>query len=460
MKGKVIMKKLLAIITVLILTVSIVNACGASRETEQKEEKVETSALYLDINFEENLFLNKYGVCVDLNGERLKDLKHGEYFTHMAKVPHGNCTILFQNTEKSEVKASKTLTVKGDMTYKCTIHTDGDEIVIKDEEVIEGIEGSKITMPDVVGNNLETSKEELKTLGFVNVENKANDDSTILMDSNWVVIEQSINSGTEIDKNDQIVLTCRKEADLFSEEYKGMNLAEASKKAADNGFTILELKEDAAYSNVTKLLAKISDEEKTKWIVTDAGKASDNKARLILSYSGEVTVPDVVGLSVKDAKKALRKQYAFNVEANDPETIFIQDETWEVKEQSIENGKKIKYSDKVTLTCKEIKTKSSKTKTETSKEKDNNAGDNSSSGSQSYKGAGPTDLQEWGMKNLDSTFRINLADSWSDISGDEIIIRGTCSWKENGSKVSDNYCAIYDLDGNLKSLTIGGRQVY
>lgn len=455
------MKKLISLVALLMVLLMLTTACGSSSgesEPAVEEEEIKTAYLYLDVNFEGNIFLNKYDVFVELNGERLGEIKHGDYFTHMAEVPWGDYTIKFINTEKSSVTASKDLTIDRDTTYKCTIHTDKDEIVIKDEEVIEGIEGSSLKMPDVVGTNLSTAKEELETIGFVNIEEKASDDSTILMESNWVVIEQSVEPETELDKNHEIVLTCRKETELFNEAYNGLNLAEAKKKANGEGFTDFELKEDSAYTNVTKRLEKISDEEAAKWIVTDAGKASDTKVRFYLSYTGEVTVPDVVGMTVKDAKKTLRKHYAFNIDTNDVDGFWIlDDEAWKVEKQSIEPGKIIKYSDQITLTCKEIEQEKpvdpEDLEEEIKEEEKKDSGSKPSSGSSSSSGpgVGPTGVQEWGMKNIDSTFRVDLGNSWVERSGDEIYVRGTCSYKDNGSKVSRSYVAVYDKNGKMKS---------
>lgn len=355
------MKKLLSFVTILMMVLILATACGSSSsesELEPEKEEIKTAFLYLDVNFEGNILLNKYDVFAELNGERIGKIKHGDYFTYMAEVPWGDCQIKFINTEKSSVTVSKRLTIESDTTYKCIIHTDSDEIVIKEEEVIDGIEGSSLKMPDVVGTNLDKAKEELETIGFVNIESKAKDDSSIWLSSNWVVIEQSVVPETELDKNQEIILTCRKETELFNEAYKDLNLVDAKKKAVGEGFTIFDLKEDAAYTNITKRLEKVSDEDAAKWIVTDAGKVDDTKVRFFLSYTGEVNVPDVVGMTVKDAKKTLRKKYAFNIQTEDPDNIWVyDDETWKVTKQSVEAGKTIKYSDKITLTCKEIEQK-------------------------------------------------------------------------------------------------------
>lgn len=451
------MKKSLSFFAILILVITLMTACSSSStapEQEPEEEEIKTAFLYLDINFEQNIFLNKYDVYVELNGERLGEIKHGEYFTHMAEVPLGEYKVEFINTEKSSVRASKKLSIETDTTYKCTIHTDSDEIVIKEEEVIEGIEGSSLKMPDVVGANLSTAKEELETVGFVNIEEKASDDSTILMESNWVVIEQSVNPGTELDKNQEIVLTCKKEKVLFNEAYKDMNLADAKKKATGEGFTTFELKEDSAYTNISKRLEKISDEEAAKWIVTDAGKVSDTKVRFYLSYTGEVTVPDVVGMTVTDAKKALRKQYAFNIDADDVDGLWVlDDDTWKVEKQSVEPGKTIKYSDKITLTCREIeqeKTDEPKEEKKEEEKKDNSSTSSSNSVRNTSPDHSPTyNVLVWGQNNIDITYRVDLKNTAYEASGGGYHVWGQCYYKVNGVKVYKNFDAKLDADGSV-----------
>ena len=137
------MKKLLSFTAMFMLILIIATACGSSSnaiEQEPEEEEIKTAFLYLDVNFEGNILLNKYDVFVELNGERLGEIKHGDYFTYMAEVPWGDCQVKFINTEKSSVTVSKKLTIESDTTYKCILHTESGEIVIKEEEVIDGIE--------------------------------------------------------------------------------------------------------------------------------------------------------------------------------------------------------------------------------------------------------------------------------------------------------------------------------
>lgn len=69
-------------------------------------------------------------------------------------------------------------------------------------------------------------------------------------------------------------------------------------------------------------------------------------------------------------------------------------------------------------------------------------------------GYGPNVFQEWGMKNIDSTFRVDAGNSRMEIIDDVVVIRGTCSYKVNGRRVSKGYVARYDMDGSLISYDI------
>ena len=331
-------------------------ACGSKNDDSGlKNEESESLQLYLDINFEENIILNRYDVYAILDDEKLDEIKHGKYYTKLCEVDRGDHVIEFENTEKPSVKASKTITIEEDTTYKCTIHTDGDEIVIKDEEIISGVENSDLEMPNMVGTNLETALKQLESLGYVNVKAKANDDRTIILETNWVVIEQSVPENTKIDKNQEIILTCKKETELFGEKYKGLELVDAKRQATEEGFKTFYYFEDYSYTDISKILADISDEDAKKWIVTDASKFDDDIISFSLSYDGEITVPNVVGDTVKEAKKALRKEYVFNIKTEDPDNLWVyDDENWKVTAQSINAGEIIQYSDKIILTCREI----------------------------------------------------------------------------------------------------------
>lgn len=231
------MKKLISILLVLLLIPSLFTSCSSSEESEPEE--VEIVKLYLDVNFEENILFSKYDVDVKVNGDKVGTIKHGDYFTSLQEVPKGDCKIVFQKVDDSSVDVTKKISLEGDTTYKCTIASHSDEIEIKEEEIIEGIEGMAIAIPDVVGLNLEEARQQLENAGFVNITAKGENGDTVWYEPDWYVKEQSVKAGSEIDKNQEIVLTCsegpleeKREEATDTEEKKEETTKEESKVSA------------------------------------------------------------------------------------------------------------------------------------------------------------------------------------------------------------------------------------
>lgn len=191
---------------VLLLIPTLFVSCSSS--SEEIKEEVEMVKLYLDVNFEENIIFSRYDVDVKVNGDNVGTIKHGDYFTSLQEVPKGDCKIVFQKVDEASVDVTKKLSLEGDTTYKCIIASHSDEIEIKEEEVIEGIEGMSIAVPDVVGINLEEARQQLENAGFVNITAKGSDGDTIWYEPDWFVKDQSVKPGSEIDKNQEIILTC------------------------------------------------------------------------------------------------------------------------------------------------------------------------------------------------------------------------------------------------------------
>lgn len=69
-----------------------------------------------------------------------------------------------------------------------------------------------LVMPNVAGANAAVADDQLKKLGFTNVQFGSADpgDTFVLMRANWKVIDQSAAAGTTIPSDTLIVLTCTK----------------------------------------------------------------------------------------------------------------------------------------------------------------------------------------------------------------------------------------------------------
>ena len=69
-----------------------------------------------------------------------------------------------------------------------------------------------IEMPDLVGKNAAVAQDELKRLGFTNIQLGSADehDTLVLLAANWTVVEQSADAGEKLPADALIVLTCSK----------------------------------------------------------------------------------------------------------------------------------------------------------------------------------------------------------------------------------------------------------
>ena len=229
---------------VLLLTVCLaLSGCGGSSKGEESEPSIPSYQVYLDIDFEGNLLFDKYDVDVCFDEEKLDTIPHGTYYTKMLEsVEEGSHTILFHKNGDESVKGDYEVKVKSDTTFKCKIHAKGSEVKIDGVQTSDSIEGNAIQMLDTVGMNLEEAKESLTQQGFVNVTSEAKDD-VIFVDSNWTVVSQNIEAGTECDKNSEIILTCEHNSE---EKPAAEDNAGEAKADIAVGDTAEEAKEDTS----------------------------------------------------------------------------------------------------------------------------------------------------------------------------------------------------------------------
>ena len=93
------MKKRIGILTAVLMFLVIAASCGSgstgSESAEPEEEVViPTHQLYLDVEFEPNLLLDKYDVDVYVDDTKLGNIPHGEYFTALTEVEEGHHTFM------------------------------------------------------------------------------------------------------------------------------------------------------------------------------------------------------------------------------------------------------------------------------------------------------------------------------------------------------------------------------
>lgn len=166
----------------------------------------------LEIECSENLMLSKYDVKVYVDKYSYQGtLKHGATETYTKSLKKGEHTLNFENVEDSSIKGEFKINVSKAETIKIKINCTSSQIIATDgkEELL--------TMIDTKGLDATTAKDKLKNIGFTNITIKSDNNNIIFEDTGkWEVISQSIESGTQISKNTEIVLSCHKKEEPVS----------------------------------------------------------------------------------------------------------------------------------------------------------------------------------------------------------------------------------------------------
>ena len=344
-----------ALLTFMLFNLGSTRTLASEAGTESSTES--THQLYLDIKFKSNLFFDIYDVDVYVDQVKVGKIPHGENFTLLLDVSDGSHEVLFMNEGNDDVRARKTLNIKGDTTYKCSIKGHSSEIEVTDVELIDAVVGHSIITNNYIGKVLSDALSELKGQGFVNVEYDAADESdSIWSTSNWLVVSQNIDPGNELDKNDEIILKCEKIENYLNDNYAGLTIPETVEKAEELQH-ILTYKKALTNELFATDLSEMSEEEQENWEVKSADKEgySEGKATLLMIYTGDKEVPNVMGETLDEAVRILRAEEFSNIvmKSDDGSSIWNRS-NWKVTEQSAAEGDVIKASEEITLTCHHI----------------------------------------------------------------------------------------------------------
>lgn len=245
--------------------------------------------LYIDVHSEFNLLFGVYDITITLDGSEIGTVANGENFSYLAEVLSGEHTILFCKSGNSSPKANRTISVKGDLTYACTLDHSNSSINIKNETREENVDKSSLEVVDVTGMVLSEAISKLKEAGFTNVRGEPYGD--IRNKENWIVISQGIEAGTTADKNEFFQLDCISTEDYFNNSFTGKALNEIQELAELGGFSLKYC--DESGNSLDSVIASLDESAKNDWVATRAKQYSgtEKTAMVTLSFTGEIVKP-------------------------------------------------------------------------------------------------------------------------------------------------------------------------
>lgn len=198
------------------ISTCVLSGCGSSaKEETEVETEPPRYQLYIDVDFKGNLLFAKYDLELLVDDTLVDTLPHGNYYTKLIELEEGVHQLTFRKAEDTTPESTIEVTLSEDTTFACTIETNKNSIDVI-EDIKSGIGDHTLTVPDVCGSVLSQAQTTFADGGFINVTAKAENDS-IWEEDNWTVISQSIAGNSTADKNDEIILTCVKTADLPKE---------------------------------------------------------------------------------------------------------------------------------------------------------------------------------------------------------------------------------------------------
>ena len=309
--------------------------------------------LYFDLYYESNLLFNLYDVDIYLDETYVGKISQGKSFTNLVETEPGEHTVFFYKIDDKTVYSRRTLDISGDSTLSCKLHAHSDDIEIKEYNLSSNISGASLPMPNVYLLNLQSAKNELKKVGFVNINTASNDGGIIWNDETWTVIEQNIAAGSTIDKNEKIVLTCQPTDAFLDKNFLRKTIFEAIETNSDLGYE-LQFRNSISKKNMSEEVSSMNAANQTLWKVnsTKMENIKTNTITLSVYYTGDVIMPEVTGISLEKAYSILKDNNFSNIDhkASDGSLIW-NNENWKVIEQSHTAGNPVNATEKIILTC-------------------------------------------------------------------------------------------------------------
>ena len=181
-----------------------------------------------------------------------------------------------------------------------------------------------------------------------------------------------------IDKNEKVILVCRKKEEIIEETFMGLTLIEAQEKASETGFS-LSYTNKTNNNDMAEKVAAMTVEEKGNWVVAGTEDVyGEKEAELELLYTGMADVPDVTFTSLDIAIETLEGMGFSDVKyESDNGTSIYNQSNWIVLSQSKTAGESVSAADTIELICQSYEDYG-RMQAEKSRGEDSNAGEVSS----------------------------------------------------------------------------------
>lgn len=203
------MRRVLSFLTVIALLLSFCASTSFGVD--------DTCQLYLDLQSEENLLRATYDMEIYLDDDYIGSVENGKYFTLLVEVSKGKHELEVCKSGDNSISALKKFKIESDMTLCSVVAHSKNSIEFTKYKTLDSIVGAELEMPFVTGMLLSEAMDEFKGVGFVNVRPEPND--KIWDRDNWLVLDQSEETGSILDKNTYIELECVKLDDFFEDRY-------------------------------------------------------------------------------------------------------------------------------------------------------------------------------------------------------------------------------------------------
>ena len=317
--------------------------------------KSDTYKLYVDVSWKENLIFDKYDVKLLIDGNEIGTIEYASPYTYLADVKEGEHTITFSKENDADIQGKETISIAESMTYRCKIQTEGNKVNIISSELEATLEGSSIEMPDVMLMYSSEATKQLEAAGFLNITCENSDGKSAKQDNTWIVVEQSEEKGTSLDKNDRIVLTCEKTSDFLTEHFVGKNVIETIEEAKRVGYEVSFIN-PIMDTDMRNYLSGCDEEELKDWSVSECSfiESEQKVAECKMVYGSERTVPNVIGMSLKHAITELKAAGFEKLSFQSEEGKSVSESSghkWKVSGQSVKAESSVAVDEELILTC-------------------------------------------------------------------------------------------------------------